>query len=441
MKSPFGKLVAVLLASWAAVAAASPEAAADFVEFESELRKAGFTGFVPLEDGLCLTNGEQAVRFHLGSRKVESDGAIVWLHTAPVLPHKATNGWMVLQEDLHSVLLPMFAPTQGPPASLFVMLDPGHGGEDGGAISYNGSIVEKDFTLDMAFRVGTFLEEEGVRVAYTREDDTFVSLSDRPALAAATNANLFVSLHANKASNPAAAGPETYVLPCAGQPSTGGGTLSARARSGNAHDALNNLLAFQIHRRLPGRPRGRDRGVRRSRYQVLREANCPAVLVECGFLSNVGDVARLSSEWYRNRLASAIAAGIVEYSRRLPPAEEPAEELAEELPPADELPEEPVPVPEQEDGCSLETGTVAVASDSPPPASGATPEGTESTVECPVPPPPPDECATKPEPESSEPPPDSPAEPEPEPEPADSAASEEPALEEPAADAPPETEP
>ena len=315
-----------------------------FVPLEAAVREAGITDIVPGEDGLLLTNAEQTVRFHLGSRQIESTGAVVWLHEPPVLPYKATNGWMVASADLDNVLLPMLAPTQGPPATLLVMLDAGHGGEDGGAKSYDGAIQEKDFTLDMVCRIGTKLEEAGQGVAYTREDDTFIDLSGRPALAAARSADIFVSVHANTAANSLAAGAETYVIPCGGLPATGGGTLSMRSRPGNANDYANNLLAFHIHRRLPGRPRGRDRGVRRARFQVLREATCPAVLVECGFLSNTGDVARLSSEWYRDRLATAICDGILDYAARIPPKAEskPSDAATEGEPGASDEPPAPV---------------------------------------------------------------------------------------------------
>ena len=292
----------------------------DLVCFEGPVREAGITSIEAVPGGLLLAGPSRSIRLALGSRQLESAGATVWLHAAPVIPYNATSGWQVVKEDLESVILPILAPTNGAPAKLRVVLDAGHGGEDGGAASYDGALVqEKSFTLAMARRIGALLDEAGMEVVYTRVDDITLQLRERTDIAAATNADVFVSIHANTAANPSAAGFETYVLPCAGQPATGYSTISPKTRAGNDNDFLNNLLAFQVHRRLPGRKRGYDRGVRRARYQVLRDAQCPAILIECGFLSNTGDVRRLSSNWYRDLFAKAVCDGILDYASRVPP--------------------------------------------------------------------------------------------------------------------------
>ncbi len=289
------------------------------VKFESAVRKAGITGFVATDEGLLLTNSTKSIFLPLGSRQLATDNSIVWLHEAPELPYRATSGWKMSRVDLDRVLLAILAPTQGPPAKLRVAIDAGHGGDDGGASSYDGSILEKDFTLDMAFRLGKLLEDAGMEVFYTRTNDVARTLSQRPALATAKKADVFISLHANKAGNHSAAGCETYVIPCTGYSATGGDNgMPTKWRSGNKNDFLNNVLAYQVHRRLPGRRKGRDRGLRRARFQVLREATCPAILVECGFLSNTGDVKRLKSNWYRGIFAQAICDGIVDYASRIP---------------------------------------------------------------------------------------------------------------------------
>jgi len=129
-------------------------------------------------------------------------------------------------------------------------------------------------------------------------------------------ADAFVSLHANFAENRQAAGPETYVLPLAGYAATGGDqSYSQRPRNGNSNDVCNTLLGYSIHRRLPGRPGDGDRGLRRARFQVLRQAGCPAVLVEVGFLSNAVEARLLASGWFRDRLARAVADGVLDYAR------------------------------------------------------------------------------------------------------------------------------
>ena len=93
------------------------------------------------------------------------------------------------------------------------------------------------------------------------------------------------------------------------------------ARIGNAHDYSNIVLGYEIQRRMPGRLGEADRGLRHARFQVLRDTPCPAVLIEIGFLSNPTDSRNLSSNWYRDRIALAIADGVCAFSdrRRLAP--------------------------------------------------------------------------------------------------------------------------
>src|SRR5690606_26794872 len=136
----------------------------------------------------------------------------------------------------------------------------------------------------------------GFQVAMTRSDDTFIPLWERAALANALNADLFVSIHNNSASDPAARGTETYYLPK--QP--------------------NNLwLAQAVQQELVRTLGRRDRGVKSNNFWVLRDAEVPAILVEVSFLSNPEERALLADPEYRRKAAEAIARGIIQYFARL----------------------------------------------------------------------------------------------------------------------------
>jgi N-acetylmuramoyl-L-alanine amidase len=196
-----------------------------------------------------------------------------------------------------------------------VVLDPGHGGRDSGARSLAGR-REKDFTLDLAGRVRLRLVHAGIEVRLTRANDRALPLSERCRRAANWDADLFVSIHANQAANRGAHGIETYVLPAPGYPSTSNaepGERAAAAYAGNRYNAANTVLGYNLQRRLLKETHAADRGLKRARFVVLREAPCPAALVECGFLSHAGEANRLASDAYRERLAEGLSNGITDY--------------------------------------------------------------------------------------------------------------------------------
>lgn len=167
-----------------------------------------------------------------------------------------------------------------------VAIDAGHGGRDPGAIGPTG-LYEKEVVLDVALRVRELLVRSGVRVIMTRETDTFVELADRSRLARAQGATAFVSIHANASTRPAANGSETYYL------------------------TPQSLVLAQMMQEELGRVPGlANRGVRTANFQVLRENDVPAVLVEVAYLSNVDEEARLRAAAFRQRLAEAVARAV-----------------------------------------------------------------------------------------------------------------------------------
>src|SRR5207302_691323 len=148
-------------------------------------------------------------------------------------------------------------------------------------------VAEKDMTLDVAQRLKRVLAAGGYRVVMTRDSDVFVSLGGRVAIANSYPNGIFVCIHFNSAKRMGAGGIETYFY------------------------TRNSLpLASAIHSYVVGGAPSDNRGVRRRGYYVLRKTNIPAVLVECGFLTNPTEAAYAQSASYRQKLAEEIAAGI-----------------------------------------------------------------------------------------------------------------------------------
>ncbi|HEY9832627.1 MAG TPA: N-acetylmuramoyl-L-alanine amidase [Stenomitos sp.] len=178
---------------------------------------------------------------------------------------------------------------QVPQGRLVVMIDPGHGGKDSGAVGLGG-IQEKDIILPISQRVAAILEQQGIHAILTRTSDYFVDLAPRVEMAKQERADLFVSIHANSIDNrPDVNGLETYYFD-----------------SGNH-------LAQTIHNSILQSLDIKDRGVRRARFYVLRNNPMPAVLVEVGFVTGVEDSPRLATAAYENQMAQAIANGVLQY--------------------------------------------------------------------------------------------------------------------------------
>ena len=178
-----------------------------------------------------------------------------------------------------------------------VVIDPGHGGPDSGAVGING-LKETDVVLDVSRIVTKLLLEKGVSVKMTRNKEIDLDLSPRVALANKSNSDIFVSIHAN-----ASRGKKRYI--------NGIETFYYSGWRGR-------LLAEKIQKELlkvsPGSP---DRGVRRGRYYVIKKTNMPAVLAEIGFVTGRLDARRLEKKIHRRRVAYAIAKGILEYFKRV----------------------------------------------------------------------------------------------------------------------------
>jgi len=228
----------------------------------------------------------------------------------------------VTRLDYDKVLVPLFwrLPPQLP-GSKRIVIDPGHGGKDPGKLNTSLGYEEKAATLDTAIRLKLLLEKRGFEVVLTREKDVFIELADRAAAANKAKADLFVSLHYNggAAGDATSAGIETYCLTPPGQYSTNkaSGKADITAEAGNRFDTFNLLLAWNVHRSVLKATGAEDRGVRRARFAVLRPLNCPGILVEGGFISSRAEGAQIANATYRQKLAEAIAEGVLAYVTRV----------------------------------------------------------------------------------------------------------------------------
>ncbi|BAZ01787.1 N-acetylmuramoyl-L-alanine amidase [Tolypothrix tenuis PCC 7101] len=180
-----------------------------------------------------------------------------------------------------------------PRGKLLVVIDPGHGGKDSGAPGLGG-LLEKDVVLPIGKRIATILQQNGVQAVLTRDADFFVELQGRVDIADRVNATLFVSVHANSVdSRPDVNGLEVYYY------DSGYGLAETVRKS-----ILQNIGTIK------------DRGTRKARFYVLRKSSMPSILVETGYMTGREDNPRLGNPDYQNRMAEAIANGILKYLQR-----------------------------------------------------------------------------------------------------------------------------
>ncbi|MDD3563213.1 MAG: N-acetylmuramoyl-L-alanine amidase [Candidatus Cloacimonetes bacterium] len=222
-----------------------------------------------------------------------------------------------------------------------IVLDPGHGGKDPGAVGKALKIKEKDVNLAVALKLKTLLEKElGVKVLMTRPDDRFVSLQDRTRFANENKANLFISIHANSSTNISPRGAETYYLATAMTSDARAvealenkvvelyeGGASARSKydgldfilsdlSQTEHLQSSNELASSVQQNLIAGCQAYDRGVKQANFYVLKGAFMPSILIELGFLSNPDEERLLVNDDYQQRLARTIFEGLKRFKYR-----------------------------------------------------------------------------------------------------------------------------
>lgn len=170
-----------------------------------------------------------------------------------------------------------------------VIIDPGHGGHDRGGVPGQ-KIPEKTVALDVSLRLERVLRAAGYKTILTRKNDTFISLADRVKMANRYRDAIFVSVHFNSASRTGAAGIETFY-----------------------YNSASRGLASSIQNNLMRAVRTENRGVKHRGFYVIRNTRMPAVLVECGFLTNPKEARLASNARHRQLLAEQIGRGVIQF--------------------------------------------------------------------------------------------------------------------------------
>jgi N-acetylmuramoyl-L-alanine amidase len=294
-----------------------------------------------------LNKGRTGIKMRVDEYRVCIDDAVN-IQEKPVVMHKGAV--CVPVEFLRTIFnrfypgapaaLPVEAGRSAPPPSPAVshykikkiVLDPGHGGYDPGAIGRDG-IKEKYITLDIAKKVANLLEEEGITIVMTRDDDTFIPLWKRVDIANRSNAGLFVSIHANASVARRLKGFEVYHLSedldDSARAAAVAGEHAMKFGSDSIYrytDTLNEILwdLELTENRRSAIALGNDvldnidvskRDIKNARFFVLKGTRMPAILVEVGYISNSEECARLGSGEYRSQIAGKIARGIIGFRK------------------------------------------------------------------------------------------------------------------------------
>jgi N-acetylmuramoyl-L-alanine amidase len=326
MRQRFALFVAVLLASGGLSARGALINGHNYTSLGDWARANGFYGFMRSHgDEIVLTNRTARLVFDVDSAQAEINGVNVRL-AFPVANVKGVP--LIAQLDLDKTIRPLLYPSRyiAPKRITTICLDPGHGGKDtgnrvgGGFFSHN----EKTCTLALALELRDQLKRAGFNVILTRSKDVYVDLPVRPDIANQRGADLFVSLHFNaaQAGKNNVEGPETYCITPVGASSSNaqGEGSNYGATTANRSETQSLLFAFQMEKSLVRNLGVEDRGVRRARFAVLRDAAMPAILIEGGYMTHPVEGKKIFDAAYRKQMAAAIVKGILSYQKLTAPA-------------------------------------------------------------------------------------------------------------------------
>ena len=314
---------ALCMSSLCAVAA-KPErfsvSGKEYVRLDQWARANSFTWKWVSKNEAQVSSRWTRMQFTTDSKRMIFNGVNVLLSE----PVRNQNGFPCIANiDLTTAINPLLFPPKNRPSDAIksICIDPGHGGKDTGYLV--GRELEKKYTLLLAKELGDQLRQAGYSVSFTRTTDNFVDLPVRPDLARRRGADLFISLHFNSAGHTSSdiRGVEVYCMTPQRASSTNarGEGGSSGAFAGNANNARNMLLAYQVQKAVTQGTGLEDRGVKRARFAVLRGAEMPAVLIEGGFMSNPAEAKKIYSAPWRKQMATAIANGISNYRKLIEP--------------------------------------------------------------------------------------------------------------------------
>jgi len=286
----------------------------EYVSVDSLKRFYNFTKVSRSGKSIVLENPKVEMRLKSGGHECLMNGVkFVFAHKVIDIGGRPHISRMDLAKLIDPVLRPNFIKSAGDFRT--VILDPGHGGHDPGAVNPLGT--EAAYNLRLAQRVKPLLEARGFRVVMTRESDRFLTLQQRVDLANAVRENaIFISIHFN-AGGSHARGIETFTLSPPGVSHYGRGLIASdnQMRAGNHHDSANIALATSVHgsvlRRLGKHTF--DRGIKRARFTVLSGVRHPAILFEGGFMSHPHEARLIANDAYQNALVNGMADAVVKY--------------------------------------------------------------------------------------------------------------------------------
>lgn len=276
---------------------------------------------IPTEQSTKLSNQRLELIFENHRKECLINKKKVYLGFPIILHH---NKLWISQKDCDYTLSPLLTPQRFRPVPKLhhIVIDPGHGGKDRGTENKALQLVEKNLTLDVALRLEKILKQEGFKVTLTRHNDHFVDLYDRSKKANQLKADLFISIHFNAVAlnTQKVSGTETYILPPSQQPSSDRNDLLPQDNQiypGNHLNTWNMLLGYYIQSSLLKNLHTEDRGLKKARFAVLKDLQCPGVLVESGFLTHPEEGKKISTHAYRQSIAESIAQGVLHYQKVL----------------------------------------------------------------------------------------------------------------------------
>ncbi len=270
------------------------------------------------DDGKSLrySNDRHQIEFTYGGKEILFDGVKIFL-ARPLC--KRLNQRVIASVDFEKILRPLLSPEKMQRclrAGGCIVIDPGHGGKAEGTKNAQLKLVEKKLTLLSALKLSNALRKLGYTVYLTRNRDVDLSLDQRSQFANRQKAQLFISLHYNSASSKQANGIETFMHSFAFHPSTDRSVVLPTDNvvvNNNRFDMQNTYLGFCLQKALFAHLKMMDRGVRRARFGVLKDVRCPAVLIECGFLSNPNEAKQIATNEYQDKLIAGIVDAIQAY--------------------------------------------------------------------------------------------------------------------------------